>query len=612
MNQLELISPFSGVPEGRVFTTWDYKWKKHPSLRDAAKRWVPLIALIFAPMLLAAGPIVSILKVDESTVTGTLAGLQDGKIVLTSPDAKIPLEDLVNLIPKSAGTATGAPPITSVRKLTGKVIGTEGSWNDEGNTRDKVFDGDLATYFDAPDGPSWVGLDLGGARVITKIKFAARSGQEMMQKRMVGGKFQGSTTADFSANITDFYTVREAPPADKLTEKNVSSATAVRYVRYIGADGSMCNIAEAEFWGRDPVEKGAKEVPGPNTASTKVTAVKGKQATSLPASQPAGTKLRILLGGEEQITGPLLAWSEKQLRIGTPYVADGGLDIPVESLHEVWKGTADQVKQAKAIPLDPGAEDAAFVLKENTVVVVRGITMGINGESLRFKFNDEEKKINLTKVVGIIFGGNESKRDPSLRQTVQLGNGDSVSGTWTQFDPAAGLMTLKTSWGSTLDIPFSSVLRVSSVNGRLTFLTDMKPVAVEQTPYFDRMLPYQINRSLVGGPLKLIDGEYRIGIAVHSRTVLTYDVDGQFEEFRVKVGFQQPEGKIGQAVVRVLGDGKTLYEDLNARGDAAKPAEVSVKISGVKMLTLEVDFGKNEDTGDRVVWANPKLLKAKK
>ena len=45
----------------------------------------------------------------------------------------------------------------------GKVIGTEGSWgNDSTHTREKAFDGDILTSFDAPRGEGcWVGLDFG-------------------------------------------------------------------------------------------------------------------------------------------------------------------------------------------------------------------------------------------------------------------------------------------------------------------------------------------------------------------------------------------------------------------------------------------------------------------
>ena len=474
----------------------------------------------------------------------------------------------------------------------------------------------------------WTGLDLGSQKIISRIKFAPRPGKDLFQKRMIGGRFQGSNIADFSSGVVDLYVVRDTPPVDVLTDKPAAVSTPVRFVRYLTSETGAGNVAEIEFWGRDAGTVAAPSVPSalnkpPDTkaATTGPTGVKQNttKPTNVAASPPTATPspansiaLRVILGGDDQLGGVLIDWSEKRLRIATPFGADGGLDIPVESLRAVWKGTPDQVKQAKALPLDPGPEDAAFVTKENAVVVVRGVALGIAGDSLRFKFNDEERKINLAKVVGVLLGGTDAKRDPSLRQTVQLTGGDSISGTWQKFDPATATLGLQTPWGASLDIPFNTIARVTSVNGRLAYLTDMKPAAVEQTPYFDRMLPYQINRSLTGGAMKLADGETKIGISVHSRTVLTYDAGGQFEDFKVKVGFQQPEGKLGRAVIRVLGDGKTLFEDLDARGDAPKPADLNLKIAGVKMLILEVDFGADEDTGDRVVWANPRLLKAKK
>jgi hypothetical protein len=142
----------------------------------------------------------------------------------------------------------------------------------------------------------------------------------------------------------------------------------------------------------------------------------------------------------------------------------------------------------------------------------------------------------------------------------------------------------------------------------MVYLSDLKPVSVEQVPYFDRMLGYRVDQSLDGKPLVLKDGTYKRGIAVHSRCALGYDLGGKFDELRAKVGFQQPEGKLGQAVVRVLGDGKVLFEQPDARGDQP-PFEVKVKLAGVQRLALEVDFGKGQDVGDRVVWANARLLR---
>jgi hypothetical protein len=686
----------------------------------------PLVPLSLLLLCLAAGPSVTVRKVDETTITGTLQGLEDGKVILSSPDARIPLEDLVELENKGGGTAgpavAASPANLAIRKLTGKVIGLEGSWNDDGNTRDKAFDGDLDSFFDAPEGhmdDAWVGLDLGTPKVITQIKYAPRPGQDLFQRRMIGGRFQGSSSARFDKNVVDLGAVSEKPEVGKLTALNVSSTQAVRYVRYLTPGQGNGNVAEIEFWGRDAAPAGnngggnpatrraapatrraaatpttapagdgppppgtaivtvrtAVVAPAPAGAPTgggSVLVVQGDNgvvtvplpavggtvkiaqagvagaaaappppptppstqtspkpaATQATASQPATAAAaatttatwRITLLNDDQLTGPLLDWSEKTARLAIPaipaIVAGGQLDIPVESIREAWKGTPDQIKQAKALTLAPGPEDAAFVLnKDNALVNVRGVVLGITGDQLIFKFNDEQRKIALAKLIGVVLGGTEpsAKRDTTLRQTLVFSSGDILSGQWKSFDAAKNVLGIQTPWGASLSVPMSSITRIRSANGRLVYLSDLKPIAVEQTPYFDRMLPYQVNRALTGGPLKLTDGEYAKGIAVHSRTLLTYDIGGQFEEFRAKVGFQQPEGKLGQCAIRVLGDnGKILYEDPDARGDSPKPADLTLKITGVQHLTLEVDFGKNEDTGDRVVWANARVLRAKK
>lgn len=51
----------------------------------------------------------------------------------------------------------------SGKEIKGKIIGTEGSWGDrQAYTREAAFDGNILTFFDAPDGDStWVGVDFG-------------------------------------------------------------------------------------------------------------------------------------------------------------------------------------------------------------------------------------------------------------------------------------------------------------------------------------------------------------------------------------------------------------------------------------------------------------------
>jgi hypothetical protein len=137
--------------------------------------------------------------------------------------------------------------VRAVSELTGAIIGTPGSWNNSGNTIANVFDGNLSTYFDAPGGDGdWVGLDLGSAHQITRVKYAPRSGYG---SRMVGGLIQGSNTADFSSGVTTLYTINGVPPAGQWTTVSITDTGTYRYVRYLAPHGAYGNISELEFDG---------------------------------------------------------------------------------------------------------------------------------------------------------------------------------------------------------------------------------------------------------------------------------------------------------------------------------------------------------------------------
>jgi hypothetical protein len=58
----------------------------------------------------------------------------------------------------------------------------------------------------------------------------------------------------------------------------------------------------------------------------------------------------------------------------------------------------------------------------------------------------------------------------------------------------------------------------------------------------------------------------------------------------------------------VVVDGKELYANRDFRAEA-EPQDLDLAVAGAKQLTLEVDFGDNEDVGDRVIWADARLFR---
>ncbi len=138
---------------------------------------------------------------------------------------------------------------TLQHRIAGAAIGTPGSSQNSGRTKEMVFDRNLSTYFDAPmaDGV-WVGQDLGAdnERAITAIRYYPRTG---WGARMVGGVFQASNTADFSSNVVTLASVPLLPVEGAFSTIAVDNPTRFRYVRYLSPNGGWGNVSEVEFYG---------------------------------------------------------------------------------------------------------------------------------------------------------------------------------------------------------------------------------------------------------------------------------------------------------------------------------------------------------------------------
>ena len=147
-----------------------------------------------------------------------------------------------------------------------KVLGTEGSWNDQGNTKEKVFDGDSATFFDPPTaatqaGPCWAGIELEEPMIVTRIRSFGHSNNK---SRMYDCVFEAANEPDFSDAVL-LHTASEADGWDGSNWGDVHVAreeTSVpfKYLRVRSPNdgisgvadqrGQFCgNAGEVEFYG---------------------------------------------------------------------------------------------------------------------------------------------------------------------------------------------------------------------------------------------------------------------------------------------------------------------------------------------------------------------------
>jgi hypothetical protein len=162
--------------------------------------------------------------------------------------------------------------------------------------------------------------------------------------------------------------------------------------------------------------------------------------------------------------------------------------------------------------------------------------------------------------------------------------------------------------GAPWRVPLERIETVAFASDRIRFLSDLEPLKVSETGWFDQAFPYRRNSSLGGGPLRLRGLEYAKGLGVHSRTVLEYPLQDGDATFAARVGIDDAVGRRGDARVQVLGDGKTLFTG-RIRG-GGEVLEIIVRVSGLSVLRLETDFGDDGiDLGDHVDWVEARIVK---
>jgi GH18 family chitinase len=135
------------------------------------------------------------------------------------------------------------------KELTGTLIGSTNSLNHaaSGHGAANVFDNNVSTVFeDTQANGNWVGLDLGTAKTISEVKYAADPANPSF---MEGGISQGSSVADFSSNVVNLYQVPNTSiPSTSLTTVSINNSGSFRYVRYLPPAGSFGDVAEVDFY----------------------------------------------------------------------------------------------------------------------------------------------------------------------------------------------------------------------------------------------------------------------------------------------------------------------------------------------------------------------------
>lgn len=285
------------------------------------------------------------------------------------------------------------------------------------------------------------------------------------------------------------------------------------------------------------------------------------------------------------------------------------MDVPLSMVaalrcREVEPKTFAQDREAPELN-----QDFLFVVKEGKPQRFSVAVESIHDGKLHFELGGESYDFALTgddSTAAVVFGKNTGfapDRQGKPRISMTLAGGEVLDGRLLEF---GANVRLKIDEGAEVSVAAAKVRRLDVVSEKLTWLSKLTPKA-EQTPAFDRVWPWTLDRSPMGPGIQLGGKTYARGLVLVPKTRLTFELGGKYDVFEATIGIDERGGPQAHAIFRVLVDGKVAFDSGPIQRDTqAKP--VRVELAKCQSLAIEADFGKNFDLGDLCAFADARLV----
>lgn len=246
---------------------------------------------------------------------------------------------------------------------------------------------------------------------------------------------------------------------------------------------------------------------------------------------------------------------------------------------------------------------------------LEGVIHGVTASEVAFEFDGEQINVSLEKVEGIIFHQRLMTQPPDPICRVRDESGSEWNVQSMQFTD--GRLSLQTVTGVRGDIHWDQVLEVDFTAGNLVYLSDMKVESMEWRPFLvtpvtpptlSKWFGVRRDQTLHGSVLTLGGQSYEKGLALHSRSTISFRLTKDYQHFQAVAGIDERFRSTANLKLTITGDERILLER-NLRG-SDPPAELDLDIRGVRRLKILVDFGEDRsDAGDHLLLCNARVTK---
>lgn len=313
-----------------------------------------------------------------------------------------------------------------------------------------------------------------------------------------------------------------------------------------------------------------------------------------------------------KITADTFTVEKGTARIGLEKGEDGAsVSVPTKQLKLVLFGASGTSQKAW-----PAAEagDLIAVKKKDAVDYLEGVAGNITADSVEFTFQDETIPVKRARVVGIRYFQPPRESRSTAPCIVESARGWKIKGKPVEL--ADGTLTFETAAKQKFSIPINQITRLDFTAGKITYLSDLEPESVEWTPLIDfgksatALAEYYAPRkdqAREQRPITIDGKQYSKGLALYSRTTMTYRLPAGSTRFKAVAGIDDAVGDGGHVRLQISADDKKLFDAPIAGKDG--PTSIDLDVAGARRLSILVDYGDDLDAADHLDLADARIVK---
>ena len=317
--------------------------------------------------------------------------------------------------------------------------------------------------------------------------------------------------------------------------------------------------------------------------------------------------ITVELGSGGRVHAKTVAIGDEKIKV--EWRAGPPLELSIDVVRGIRNGSLVDAKEyEKALAAPPAARDRVFVKgDDDQFSSITGLVESLSADNVAFDVSGLKRTIPRSKVSGIVFAQPApTTRKP--RYTVQFRDGSQLAGDRLSLAGGKGTLGIAPQAEARFDLPH--VYEVFIRSTRLEYLSDWPALQEEQTPIVTPPFPAQRDKSVSGSWLKVGLEKFDKGLGVHSRSRLTFALDGKWDVFATKIGLDEAADGKGDCIFQVLADGKSIFER-RVSGQDSGAHVVKLSVTGCRELTLIVEPGAGLDMADHANWCDARLIKSK-